>query len=139
MNEVNEFSISDLAQILSTQIRGYSSVITGISTDSRTVKSGDCFFAIAGENFDGHNYIDEVFEKGAVCAVVQKGPDKTDKDKSAGKCILKVDDTIKALGDLASEYRKRAGYKVVAITGSVGKTTTRQIIHHVLSRHYKVQ
>lgn len=107
---------------------------TGVSTDSRTVKQGDCFFAIAGENFDGHDYIDDVFAKGAVCAVVQKD---IDKKKFHGKCIVEVDDTIKALGDLARKYRKRAGYKVVAITGSVGKTTTRQITHHVLSQHFK--
>ena len=106
----------------------------GVSTDSRTVKSGNCFFAIAGENFDGHDYLEDVFKKGAVCALVQKN---IDKDKFDGKCIVKVDDTVKALGDLAREYRKRAGYKVVAITGSVGKTTTRQITHYVLSQHFK--
>ncbi len=137
MNKVNRFSISDLALILNTKYQGNLSAakITGISTDSRNIRSGDCFFAIKGENFDGHDYIDDVFDKGAVCAVVHK---ELDKEASNGKCVLKVDDTIKALGDFAREYRKRAGYKVVAITGSVGKTTTRQIIHHVLSRHFKV-
>ena len=135
---MNEFSISDLAQILNTQVRWKSSVFTGISTDSRTVKAGDCFFAIVGENFDGHDYIDEAFARGAVCAVVQRKQDKAEKSESTGKCVLKVGDTIKALGDFAREYRKRAGYKVIAITGSVGKTTTKQIIHHVLSRHFRI-
>ena len=138
MSEVNEFSILDLARILNTEARRNSSVIKGISTDSRFVKAGDCFFALRGNNFDGHDYIPEAFVKGAVCAVVQKDSIKIDKDKFVGKCILKVNDTIKSLGDLAREYRRKAGYKVVAITGSVGKTTTRQIIHHVLSGHYKV-
>jgi UDP-N-acetylmuramoyl-tripeptide--D-alanyl-D-alanine ligase len=121
---VNEFSILDCVPSF-----------TGVSTDSRTVKAGDCFFAIAGENYDGHDYINDVFNKGAICAVVQKNINKR---KFPGKFILKVDDTIQALGDLAREYRKRAGYKVVAITGSVGKTTTRQIIHHVLSVCFRV-
>ena len=122
--DMNEFPIAD-----------YVPYFTGVSTDSRTVKKGDCFFAIAGKKFDGHDYIADVFAKGAICAVVQKD---IDKEKFPGKCILKVDDTIQALGDLAREYRKKAGYRVVAITGSVGKTTTRQIIYHVLSRNFRV-
>ena len=106
------------------------SSFTGVSTDSRTAKPGDCFFAITGDNFDGHNYVEEAFAKGAVCAVVSRNV--------KGGTILKVDDTTKALGDFARHYRRQAGYKVVAITGSVGKTTTRQIAYHVLSRHYRV-
>lgn len=108
---------------------------TGVSIDSRTTKSGDCFFAIAGENFDGHDYIADAFAKGAVCAVVSE---KFQNDELAGKCLLRVDDTVKALGDLAREYRWRGDFKVVAITGSAGKTTTRHICHHVLSRRFKV-
>jgi UDP-N-acetylmuramoyl-tripeptide--D-alanyl-D-alanine ligase len=105
---------------------------TGVSTDSRTTKTGDCFFAIAGDNFDGHNYISDVFAKGAVCAVVDRDID------SGGNCLLRVSDTIKALGDFAAEYRRMMNFKVVAITGSVGKTTARQIVHHVLSQHYRL-
>ena len=108
---------------------------TGVSTDSRTTKAGDCFFAIPGENFDGHDYVAAAFAKGAVCAVANK---KFGSEELKDKCLIRVEDTIKALGDLASEYRRQAGFKVVAITGSVGKTTTRQIIHHVLSRHFRV-
>ena len=104
--------------------------IIGASTDSRTVKGGDCFFAIAGDNFNGHNYVEEAIAKGAVCAVVSR-------DVKDGP-ILKVDDTTKALGDFARHYRQQAGFKVVAITGSVGKTTTRHIAYHVLSQHFRV-
>ena len=111
---------------------------TGVSTDSRSVKVGDCFFAIVGEKFDGHDYIDEAFKKGAVCAVVSRAScARIEGETPSTPRIVKVDDTIKALGDLAREYRKKAGYKVVAVTGSVGKTTTRQIIHHVLSQHFR--
>ena len=107
--------------------------ITGVSTDSRTINAGDCFFAIAGDNFDGHNYVAEVFHKGAACAVVCR---PVNGEPIAGP-ILRVPDTIRALGDLAHEYRRTHPFTVVAITGSVGKTTTRQIIHHVLSRRFR--
>ena len=105
--------------------------ITGISTDSRTIRPGDCFFAIAGENFDGHDYVAEVLRKGAACAVVSREVD------GATGLLLRVPDTIQALGDLARAYRRMNPFKVVAITGSVGKTTTRQIVHHVLSRRFR--
>jgi len=109
-------------------------LISGVSTDSRMVKKGDCFFAIAGDNFDGHLFLDDVFAKGAVCAVVSKDTEKTLSEKN---CIIKVDDTVKALGRLAKYYRKESNFKVIAITGSAGKTTTRQIIYAVLSRYFK--
>ena len=134
---MKKLSIENLAKIIKASHRalGASYDVTDVSTDSRTTKPGDCFFAISGENFDGHNFLADVFAKGATCAVVSKD---VPADKFSGKAILKVSDTIKALGDLASWYRKDCKFKVVAITGSVGKTTTRQIAHHVLSRHFKV-
>jgi len=151
---MKEFPIADLARIIRAKLeydtpqdalrRSHESrvtrheLFTGVSIDSRTVKTGDCFFAIRGENFDGHDYVPDAFAKGAVCAVVDKD---LKADKFTGKTILKVKDTIEALGQLAREYRRQSrlvGIKVVAITGSVGKTTTRQIIHHVLSRHLRV-
>ena len=104
--------------------------ITGISTDSRTTKAGDCFFALPGERFDGHDHVAAAFARGAACAVVSR-------DVEAPGPLLKVRDTIIALGDLAREYRRMHAFKVVAITGSVGKTTTRHIVHHVLSQHFR--
>ncbi len=132
---MKEFPIAALAQIIKATPFGNAGVFTGVSIDSRTTKDGDCFFAIPGENFDGHNYIADAFAKGAVCAVVSK--DIEDK-KFAGNPILKVTDTIKALGDLARQYRRKAAFKVVAITGSAGKTTTRQITYQALSQHFRV-
>ncbi|MFZ2145994.1 MAG: UDP-N-acetylmuramoyl-tripeptide--D-alanyl-D-alanine ligase [Sedimentisphaerales bacterium] len=111
------------------------SSFTGVSTDSRTTKPGDCFFAIPGENFDGHDYVADAFTKGVVCAVVSK--DIKD-NKFADRPVLKVKDTIKALGDFAGEYRRRADFKVVAITGSAGKTTTRQIAYQALGKCFRV-
>ncbi len=105
-----------------------------VSTDSRTAQPGDCFFAIPGENFDGHDYLADAFQKGAVCAVIAK---EIDPELFPGKALLKVPDTIKALGTLAAHYRQICNFKVVAVTGSVGKTTTRHFIYHVLSKHFK--
>jgi UDP-N-acetylmuramoyl-tripeptide--D-alanyl-D-alanine ligase len=134
---MKKLSIENLAKIIkaSHKTLGTNCDVNDVSTDSRTAKPGDCFFAISGDNFDGHNFIADVFAKSAACAVVSKD---IPADKFPGKAILKVSDTIKALGDLACWYRKDCKFKVVAITGSAGKTTARQITHHILSRHFKV-
>ncbi len=132
---MKEFPIANLTEIINAKTVANTGVFTGISIDSRTIKAGDCFFAIAGEHFDGHDYVEDAFAKGAVCAVVAK--DIEDK-KSARKSILKVSDTIQALGEFAGQYRRKSGFKVVAITGSVGKTTTRQIAYQALSQSFPV-
>ena len=139
---MKEFLIAELAKIISARLEqdtshepratGHAFCFTGVSINSRTTQPGDCFFAIGGENFDGHDYVAEAFVKGAVCAVVSRDT------KFTGGALLRVPDTIRALGDLAREYRRRANFKVVAITGSVGKTTTRQIAYRVLSQHFRV-
>ena len=105
--------------------------VTSISTDSRSAGKGDCFFAIKGENFDGHDHVEQALENGAACAVVSKNI------SSYKGSILKVEDTVHSLGVLANWYRTKLDYKVVAITGSAGKTTTREIIYHVLKNHFK--
>jgi UDP-N-acetylmuramoyl-tripeptide--D-alanyl-D-alanine ligase len=137
---MKELAATRLAEITGGTLRpssgpGCTRLFSGVSTDSRSVEAGDCFFAIRGDRFDGHDFLREVFAKGAVCAVVSR---KFDDEKLADKCLLRVEDTIKALGDLAADYRRQSGFKVVAITGSVGKTTTRQILYHVLRRHFRV-
>ncbi|MFQ5772334.1 MAG: UDP-N-acetylmuramoyl-tripeptide--D-alanyl-D-alanine ligase, partial [bacterium] len=135
---MKKFSIEALARIIKGRIErdtSHDSYFTGVSIDSRTTKAGDCFFAIPGENFDGHDYVSDAFAKGAICAVINKNRVTGHVPRGT---VLKVDDTVKALGDLAREYRQQAGFKVVAITGSVGKTMTRQITYHVLSQHYHV-
>jgi UDP-N-acetylmuramoyl-tripeptide--D-alanyl-D-alanine ligase len=135
---MKEFSIADLAGTIKARPEASEYSIqdfTGVSTDSRTVKPGDCFFAIPGDNFDGHDYVDDAFAKGAVCAVVSKD---IPVGKPTDKPILKVEDTIKALGDFAGEYRRQSNFEVVAITGSAGKTTTRQIAYQALSQHFRV-
>ncbi|MFH1371193.1 MAG: UDP-N-acetylmuramoyl-tripeptide--D-alanyl-D-alanine ligase [Planctomycetota bacterium] len=141
---MKELSVTDLAEIIDARVIASSDAIRNtqyasqVSTDSRTVQPGDCFFAIPGDNFDGHNFLADAFAKGASCAVVSKSS-SIDNQQSAisNKIILKVQDTVIALGDLAASYRRDCNFKVVAITGSVGKTTTRQIAHHVLSQRFK--
>jgi UDP-N-acetylmuramoyl-tripeptide--D-alanyl-D-alanine ligase len=143
---MKKFSIADLTRIIKahpvnrvSRIENRESKFTGVSIDSRTTKAGDCFFAIQGENFDGHDYVLDAFAKRAACAVVRKDAVcKIENYSPSGICLLEVEDTVKALGDFAREYRRQAGFKVVAITGSVGKTTTRHIAYHVLSRHFRV-
>ncbi len=133
---MKSFSIAELAGIIKARTIKDTGTFNGVSTDSRSTEPADCFFAIPGDNFDGHDYISDAFDKGAACAVVSKD---TTAEKLSAKSLLRVDDTVKALGDFAAQYRLRTDPKVVAITGSVGKTTTRQITYHVLSRYYRVR
>lgn len=102
--------------------------VTGISTDTRTLVTGDLFVAIKGPRFDGHNYISQARKKGASAVICANG---TVIDTAI--CCIVVDDTLQALGDLAAHYRKKFSTRVIAVTGSNGKTTTKDMIHHVLS------
>ncbi len=102
-------------------------LVTGISHDTRTLKPGDLYVAIRGDQFDGHAFVRAAFEKGAVGALV---------DERFGWCehpVLTVHDTVKGLWDLASGYRKKWVASPVGITGSVGKTTVKEMCADVLS------
>jgi UDP-N-acetylmuramoyl-tripeptide--D-alanyl-D-alanine ligase len=103
---------------------------TGISIDTRTLEAGDLFVALAGPNFDGHKFVPAAFEAGAVAAVVSK----KNSDTLNGNPGLIVADTLEAIRDLAFIARSRSVAKVTAITGSVGKTGTKEALAHVLSR-----
>lgn len=103
--------------------------ITGVSIDSRSCKPGDLFVALSGENTDGHKYIGSAASNGAAAALVQH-PVISDIP------TVVVEDCQKALGAMAAQYRMSLPMKVVAITGSVGKTTTKEMTHLVLSRKY---
>ena len=100
-------------------------VVTGWSVDSRTVQPGDLFFALRGPNHDGHAYVAEVFEKGAVGVVA----DRFSQSPVAGSgAVLGVEDTLKALQSVARQARRAWAGDVVAVTGSAGKTTTKDVI-----------
>lgn len=108
----------------------------GLWHDTRDIKPGQAYLAIAGENFDGHNFVPQAFAADAGLAIVQHDSFTFDA-ANTDQPILKVDDTIQALQDLARAYRDvlaTSGCKVISVSGSNGKTTTRHLIHHVLSR-----
>ncbi len=105
--------------------------VSGVSTDTRTIKPGDLFFALIGENFDGHKFVKDAFAKGAVAAVVNQ------KYSGNGNLLIKVNDTLQALGDLAAYYRSRYSIKCAAITGSNGKTTTKELTAACYRTKYK--
>lgn len=110
--------------------------IIGISTDSRNIKKNEVFVSIKGENFDGHNFVGKGIEVGAAAIIVAEDFDITKYDY---KNFIQVKDTIKAYGDIARFYRQKNNYFVVAVTGSCGKTTTKDMVASVLSKKYKVE
>jgi UDP-N-acetylmuramoyl-tripeptide--D-alanyl-D-alanine ligase len=110
-------------------------VATGYSIDSRTVQPGDLFFAVKGERLDGHDFVQQALERGAVSAVVRK--DQLAR-YSVKTCLLAVDDTLIALQTLATAVRRLWGKPVVGVTGSAGKTTTKEAIAHVLASRFRV-
>lgn len=108
-------------------------VFKNISTDSRKIKPGDLFIPIVGEKFDGHDFIDASFDSGASGALTQK-----DTVASEGKTLIKVENTLKALQDVARFYRGRFRIPVVGVTGSVGKTSTKDMVASVLGKRFNV-
>jgi UDP-N-acetylmuramoyl-tripeptide--D-alanyl-D-alanine ligase len=110
-------------------------VAEGFSIDSRTVRNGQLFFAVRGERLDGHDFVEQALEGGAVAAVVRK--DQLSR-YVASKRLLAVDDTLAALQTLAASLRSLWGKPLIAVTGSAGKTTTKEAIAHVLSARFRV-
>lgn len=106
-------------------------VIENITTDTRKIAEGDLFIPLKGENFDGHKFIEQAFEKGALCCL---SAENTESEKA----VIYVSDTRKALRDLAEYYISLFDIPVVGITGSVGKTTTKDMIASVLMQKYNV-
>lgn len=109
-------------------------VVRRVISDNRKAQAGDLFIAIVGEKMDGHAFINSALKAGAVGAVVSKEPE----EKVPGKFYVLVPDTLLAVGDLASYYRMQFHIPVIAVTGSVGKTTMKDMIASVLSQKYKV-
>ncbi len=104
----------------------------GVNTDTRTIKEGQLFFALKGENFDGNAFALQALEAGASHAVVNDTLDAQDPR------LIKVPDTLKALQELAAWHRKQLGIPVIGLTGTNGKTTTKELIKAVLSAKYRV-
>ena len=119
---------------------------TGYSIDSRTIQPGQLFFAVKGERLDGHDFVEQTLDNGAVAAVIRRdqlarfsGTTALGKDGAPPHLpLLAVDDTLAALQTLATAVRRLWNKPVVGVTGSVGKTTTKEAIAHVLSTRYRV-
>ncbi|OIO39597.1 MAG: hypothetical protein AUJ72_00510 [Candidatus Omnitrophica bacterium CG1_02_46_14] len=108
-----------------------------ISTDSRALDKADLFFALTGKNFDGHDFIKEAIEK-KVKVFVVSNPEKILPEFKNSAAFFVVKDTLKAYGDLAQYYRQKFKIPAIAITGSSGKTTVKELTAHILSQAFKV-
>jgi UDP-N-acetylmuramoyl-tripeptide--D-alanyl-D-alanine ligase len=130
------FSVQDIVR--ATQgalVTGDLSVpVTGVSIDSRTLIVGDAFFAIVGHRLDGHAFLDEATGRGAACVVVHALPEEV----PANVPVVLVEDTTRALGRLAARHRAKFAGPVVAITGSIGKTTAKELTAAVMATRYQV-
>jgi len=112
--------------------------VPGISTDTRTIKKSELFLALKGKNFDGHNFIDEAVKKQALGVIVNLKVEELKSLKVENLAVIKVEDTLKAYGDIAHDYRMRFNSSFVAVTGSNGKTTTKEMIARIVSARFTV-
>ncbi len=127
--------LSRVAEFISA--RGHfdrNSVAEAYSIDSRTLLPGQLFFAVQGERIDGHDFVQQALAKGAVAAVIRKD----EASRFHGEQCLEVDDTLRALQTLATAVRRLWGRPLIAVTGSAGKTTTKEAIAHVLAAKFTV-
>ena len=109
-----------------------------LSIDSRAIQPGDFFVAIHGDRFDGHRFVDAALSGGAIGAMVHQVPAAQEAGTGRPALFIEVEDTTRALQDLAREVRRRSGAKVVAITGSAGKTTTKEVVAEFLAARFTV-
>lgn len=151
------FTIEELSEVTGARVLGRHdsgqrpAAIRRLTTDSRDVRRGDLFIALTGERFDGHDFVEQAFQRGAVAALVvssEAAGRPSDRVSSlltgpgiAGgrrRSVLGVPDTLRAYQDLSAAYRRRFEIPVVAVTGSNGKTTTKEMVARVLSRRWRV-
>ena len=110
---------------------------TGVSIDSRTIKPGEVFFAINGERFDGHSFLEDVIHKGAAAVVVSHEWEPREDPEWDTISVVRVPDTTRALGEYAAIYRKKFDIPVIAVTGTNGKTTTKEMLYDLLLQRYR--
>ena len=109
-----------------------SAAYTRVGTDSRSARNGDLFFCLSGENFDGHDFIEAAAAAGVAAVVCEAGRARAD----VAVAFLEVADTLRALGDLAAAHRRRFAPAIVAVTGSNGKTTTKEMLRAIFGEHF---
>ncbi len=148
-----KLQLSTIAQVLDTNLQGENCWIESVSTDSRSCGHGDLFVALKGEDFDGHDFIRQAQDKGVAGIVLSQdeglnstsdenlnnssGEDLTHSSGEASVSILKVNDTLQALGKIAAYWHEQCESKTIAITGSVGKTTVKEMLAEMLSAKVK--
>ena len=103
----------------------------GVSTDSRTIKSGQLFFALSGQNFNGNQFAKQALDRGAIAVVVDEEISENDKR------VIRVENSLESLQKLSKEHRTKLGATIIALTGSNGKTTTKELINSVLNTTFK--
>jgi len=139
---MNNIKVSDILKATDGKlIQGNSElVINGISTDTRSIKHGEIFFALKGENYDGHKFVEQAIHNGAAGAVISSSKKAAfSLHNGFKKCaLLEVADTLRALGDLAKFYRSSLPTSFITVTGSNGKTTTKDMVYHVLGNFKSV-
>lgn len=108
---------------------------SGVSTDSRAIEPGQLFVALEGPNFDGHNFILDAIGSGASAAVIRQGFRLAAKPEA---CLIETEDTTRALGDLAAAWRREHSALVAAVTGSNGKTTTKEMLAAILAERHRI-
>ena len=106
--------------------------VRGIVTDSREVRPGDLYIAISGDRVDGHTFIKDVFEKGAVCALINSEIENADEQ------LIKVNNSVSTIGKVAKAWRNQFDIPVMGITGSNGKTSTKELLKHMLSAQFNI-
>ena len=134
---MNSLPLSQIAQLAGGSISSgdQTVVVNKVSTDSRTLKSSELFVALRGENFDGHNFVESAAQIGAAGAIVES---TWNGEIPKNFALIRAKDTLQAFQDLAANYRKSLTLKVVAITGSNGKTSTKDFTAAVLAHRFRV-
>ena len=128
---MDKMTLSEIAAAVGAEAPACDPEITGVCIDSRAVEPGCLFVAIKGENFDAHNFVCDVLAKGAAAALCSRDiPD-------APGPVLMLEDTVRAMGALAAYNRAKYDIPLVGLTGSVGKTTSKDMVAAVLSEHFK--
>src|SRR5213593_1351965 len=137
-------SLDEISKAVGGTFEGAGTVnVRGYSIDSRTIKPGELFFAIKGPRFDGHEFVAQTFQKGAAAAVVEQSGGGSrarqgEASSNAGGPTIRVTSTLAALQDLARDVRRRWGMTIIGVTGSAGKTTTKEMTAAVLGKKFTV-
>ena len=128
---MSKYSLSDIAQFINGELHGKDLLVSNFSIDSRTIRKGDVFICIKGKKYDGHNFIKDCIKK-ASCLITSKEIRDINLEE---KSYIVVKDTLKALQEISRYKRIKSKAKFIAITGSNGKTTVKEMVAHILSDH----